>query len=558
MNVTQINKGQRFLQQIVALWMIVVLLVATPITAGAVDEVTAQEMVYALETLQQELSAATKVVDSFSEAPDTVPKETNEGLTEIDISAAQDDLLNQCQLLVSSVIEKINGKQRVYLHRDLLEYVEKFSSCIRVITQTRDFASQIKANITACKGLGEELQQSLLSAVRITADSMDDWPFGELADNLNVAEQWTCVINYEQVDIWRNSLQQQDEVMRKQYNALIALLPDLAKAKQTLDKVEAVLSGESGKNSISGGGALTTSVNTLQVLCNEKKVIVEDLMQYADKGPEEQAALLERVENLCGRIDPALAECLAESVQENRTLSFTQRGLKNQIGNLEGKLLFLYIALGLAAISLVLGIAALLVGLNKSKVITLEKNILKIEQQVQNDTEKLYTTQKKLDKRIEQISLDMGKPTAAEQDIAELKRIVEGMHRELVKLTDNSRKKQEYEKTDDGLKPVDALHLDYNAVAPKMSLLLPDEKGEYLRYSDNSIAPAVLHQTNTVGSWQSMGLLYLFDLEWNGSVVNPTSLGDSYYEIIEVAQRAEFLEKNSVAKKGKLRIRKIS
>lgn len=539
MSVLRRNKGKRFLKQCIAFCVVLALALAAPITAGATaaEAVTAQEMTDALYALQQEFSAA-----------DITPE-------------TQTDMLYRCQELTSNVIEKINERQQSYLRRDLLEYVQFFTACMRRSAQLQVCASAMQSQITSCADLEQDAQQSLLTAVQTVADPLKDCPFGELADNLIAAEQWTTSVNREQVDAWSNSLVDLEQLQNR-YDTLIALLPDWTEAKLTLDQIEAILGDYSGENHVLKGEAATAAAKVLQTLCDEKNLIAEMMKQYADGSDENQNALPEQIKALCGRMDSVVVECLAESVQENRIQAVTQKNLTNRVSDLEGKVLFAYIALAAAGLSLVLGIAALVIGLNKSRVKALEQKTHEIqqkagetEQKYRQDMKQLVSNQNNLNKRIEQLSLDMVRPGAAEREIAELKRIVERMREGRERGADNKPGEAMVDKTP---KPVGCLHLNYNSVAPQMSLFEQKESGKYVLYSDETIAPADLPQTNTARGWGSSGLCYLFDLEYNNRVIQPAELGDSYYDIVDVVKRAKVEDRKRLAQKGILRIQKRS
>lgn len=539
MSVLRRNKGKRFLKQCIAFCVVLALALAAPITAGATaaEAVTAQEMTDALYALQQEFSAA-----------DITPE-------------TQTDMLYRCQELTSNVIEKINERQQSYLRRDLLEYVQFFTACMRRSAQLQVCASAMQSQITSCADLEQDAQQSLLTAVQTVADPLKDCPFGELADNLIAAEQWTTIVNREQVDAWSNSLADLEQLQNR-YDTLIALLPDWTEAKLTLDRIEDILGDYSGENHVLKGEAATAAAKVLQTLCDEKNLIAEMMKQYADGSDENQNALPEQIKALCGRMDSVVVECLAESVQENRIQAVTQKNLTNRVSDLEGKVLFAYIALAVAGLSLVLGIAALVIGLNKSRVKVLEQKTREIqqkagetEQKYRQDMKQLVSNQNNLNKRIEQLSLDMVRPGAAEREIAELKRIVERMREGRERGADN---KPGEAMVDNTPKPVGCLHLNYNSVAPQMSLFEQKESGKYVLYSDETIAPADLPQTNTARGWGSSGLCYLFDLEYNNRVIQPAELGDSYYDIVDVVKRAKVEDRKRLAQKGILRIQKRS
>lgn len=539
MSVLRRNKGKRFLKQCIAFCVVLALALAAPITAGATaaEAVTAQEMTDALYALQQEFSAA-----------DITPE-------------TQTDMLYRCQELTSNVIEKINERQQSYLRRDLLEYVQFFTACMRRSAQLQVCASAMQSQITSCADLEQDAQQSLLTAVQTVADPLKDCPFGELADNLIAAEQWTTSVNREQVDAWSNSLVDLEQLQNR-YDTLIALLPDWTEAKLTLDRIEDILGDYSGENHVLKGEAATAAAKVLQTLCDEKNLIAEMMKQYADGSDENQNALPEQIKALCGRMDSVVVECLAESVQENRIQAVTQKNLANRVSDLEGKVLFAYIALAVAGLSLVLGIAALVIGLNKSRVKALEQKTREIqqkagetEQKYRQDMNQLICNQNNLNKRIEQLSLDMVRPGAAEREIAELKRIVERMREGRERGADNKPGEAMVDKTP---KPVGCLHLNYNSVAPQMSLFEQKESGKYVLYSDETIAPADLPQTNTARGWGSSGLCYLFDLEYNNRVIQPAELGDSYYDIVDVVKRAKVEDRKRLAQKGILRIQKRS
>lgn len=539
MSVLRRNKGKRFLKQCIAFCVVLALALAAPITAGATaaEAVTAQEMTDALYALQQEFSAA-----------DITPE-------------TQTDMLYRCQELTSNVIEKINERQQSYLRRDLLEYVQFFTACMRRSAQLQVCASAMQSQITSCADLEQDAQQSLLTAVQTVADPLKDCPFGELADNLIAAEQWTTIVNREQVDAWSNSLADLEQLQNR-YDTLIALLPDWTEAKLTLDRIEDILGDYSGENHVLKGEAATAAAKVLQTLCDEKNLIAEMMKQYADGSDENQNALPEQIKALCGRMDSVVVECLAESVQENRIQAVTQKNLTNRVSDLEGKVLFAYIALAVAGLSLVLGIAALVIGLNKSRVKALEQKTREIqqkagetEQKYRQDMNQLICNQNNLNKRIEQLSLDMVRPGAAEREIAELKRIVERMREGRERGADNKPGEAMVDKTP---KPVGCLHLNYNSVAPQMSLFEQKESGKYVLYSDETIAPADLPQTNTARGWGSSGLCYLFDLEYNNRVIRPAELGDSYYDIVDVVKRAKVEDRKRLAQKGILRIQKRS
>ena len=259
-------------------------------------------------------------------------------------------------------------------------------------------------------------------------------------------------------------------------------------------------------------------------------------------------------------MDSVVAECLAECVQENRTQAFVQKDLTKRVSDLEKKVLFAYIALIVAAASLVLGIAALVFGLNKSRVKALEQKTHVIQRKADEFEQKQRDDAQRLNKRIEQLSLDMVKPIAAEREIAELKRIIERMCKEQESRTNNSNiSNMPIEAVMDNTpKPMGYLHLNYNSVAPQMSLFEQKESGKYVLYSDETIAPVALPQTNTADGWVRSGLCYLFDLEYNNRVVQPDELGDSYYEIMEVAKRAKVEDRKKLVQKGILRIQKRS
>lgn len=516
MSVLRIKKGTRFLKRCIALCAVLALVLAAPIAAGAgaVNEVTAQEMKDALNALSRELSAAAETLE------------------------AQDDTLDDCREQVTGAVEKIDARQQSYLREDLLEYVELFTSCMRKSADLQSAASAMENEIASCTALGQEVQQSLTDAVQASAAS--DSPFGELKNNLEAAEQWTSGISREGADAWLAALSVAEQTQSR-YHALTALLPGWAEAKQTLDRIEDILGGSDAQ------------ADALQALCDEKNTIVERMKQYPAESDENQNALLEQMETFRGRMDAALAECLAENVQESRTQALAQEDLTNRVGDLEGMLLLLYIALGVAAVSLVLGIAALAVGMNKSRVKALERQTLEAEQERRSDTENLYGNQDKLNRRIEQLSQDMVRPSTAERDIAELKRVVENMRREYA-----AAGKPGAAAPERAARPVGKLHLNYNAVAPELSLLQQTETGEYVLYSDDTVEPAEMPQTNTAGGWVRSGLCCLFELEWNGLVVRPAELGESFYEITDVLKRATVTGRKKVAEKGMLSIRKIS
>ena len=308
------------------------------------------------------------------------------------------------------------------------------------------------------------------------------------------------------------------------------------------------------------GSEIGNGAQGIQTLCDEKNLIAEMMKHYADGSDANQNVLPEQIKALCGRMDSVVAECLAECVQENRTQSFVQKDLTNRVSDLEGKVLFAYIALIVAAVSLVLGIAALVIGLNKSRVKALEQKTREIQQKAGETGQKFRDDALQLNKRIEQLSLDMVKPGAAEREIAELKRIMERMRKEQESHANNSNiaNKPGEAVVDNTPKPVGYLHLNYNSVAPQMSLFEQKESGKYVLYSDETIAPAALPQTNTARGWESSGLCYLFDLENNNRVVQPAELGDSYYEILEVVERAKVEDRKKLAQKGILRIQKRS
>lgn len=561
MSVLRKNKGKRFLKQCIAFCVVLALVLAAPIAAGATaaEAVTAQEMTDALNALQQELSMAAMTVNSsLPEATEEVPGEA-EGSAAGLMPETQIDMVYRCQELASSVIEKINGHQQSYLRKDLLEYVQFFTSCMRRSAQLQTCASAMQSKITSCTDLEQEAQQSLLTAVQTVVDPLKDCPFGELADNLAAAEQWTASINREQVDAWSNSLGD-NEQLQKRYDTLIELLPDWTEAKQTLDQIEAILNNYSGENRVLKGEAATAAAKTLQALCDEKNLVAEMMKHYADGSDADQNAIPEQIADLCGRMDSVVAECLAECVQENRTQAFVQKDLTNRVSDLEGKVLFAYIALIVAAVSLVLGIAALVIGLNKSRVKALEQKTHEIQQKADEFEQKQRDDAQRLNKRIEQLSLDMVKPIAAERETAELKRIIERMRKEQESRTNNSNiSNMPIEAVMDNTpKPVGYLHLNYNSVAPQMSLFEQKESGKYVLYSDETIAPVALPQTNTAEGWVRNGLCYLFDLEYNNRVVQPAELGDSYYEIMEVAERAKVEDRKKLVQKGILRIQKRS
>lgn len=517
MSVLRIKKGTRFLKRCIALCAVLALVLAAPIAAGAgaVNEVTAQQMQDALSALNRELSTAA---------------ETHE---------TQDGALSRCQDLITGAIGKIDAHQQSYLREDLLEYVELFTSCMRKSADLQSAASAMEGEIASCTALGQEVQQSLMDAVQASAAT--DSPFGELESNLMAAEQWTSGISREQADAWLAALSGAEQTQSR-YHALIALLPDWAEAKQTLDRFEGALGGSNAQT------------DALQTLCDEKNSIVERVKQYPAESDENQDALLEQMETFRGRMDAALAECLAGSVQENRTQALAQEDLTNRVGALEGTLLLLYIALGVAGVSLVLGIVALAVGLNKSRVKALERQALEAEQERRSDAENLYGNQDKLNRRIEQLSMDMVRPGAAERDVAELKRIIENMRREYAAAAARSVGAA----PESTARQVGRLHLNYNAVAPELSLLQQTETGEYVLYSDDTIEPDEMPQTNTAGGWVGSGLCSLFELEWNGAVVRPADLGESFYEITKVLKRATVADRKKVVEKGLLSIRKRS
>lgn len=581
MSVLRINKKPRILKRCLALCVAIALLLAVPARVNAAEEVSVEEMKSALNALKDVLSNAAA---SMSTGTEPVPTETaaptgtepasteaasasteTEGSSETAVPT-QLDYLNKSQTLVDYILN-LNWK-KPYLRKDLLDYVVTFTSCVQQSSQLQESAHRTQNSITACADLEQETREDLVSAVQTFNDSLNNCPFDELATNLTAAEQPASYLGNEKLTAYSNSLVQSDEAL-KQYDALLDLLPDWLETKKRVDEIEGSINGAS-RDRLAPAGNEFASVKLLQALCEEKNAIVGALKIYSEMSAGEQNALRARIEALPTQMERTLTECLAESVREGRTQSLIQNDLKNQLGNVEGKLLLVYIALAVAAVGLILGIAVLIISLDKARVSALKAqeleqmfvakadNLNTNQDKLSKQLEEVYTRQDKLDKRIEQLSVDMAAPSAAEQELAELKRIMLHMQTELSKPTvlPVQKKILKKEKVDPVPVPVGRLHLNYNAVAPTMSLLESREDGAYVCYSDMTIAPAVLHQINTGGSWQNTGILYLFDLVLNGSVVTPAQMGGSFYEITEVIERAAVSENNQIIKKGKLRIQK--
>lgn len=566
MSVLRINKKPRILKRCIALCVAMTLLLTMPVRVDAEEGVSVQAMTDAFNALQ---AALTKAAASMSAGTESVPAVTEPVPTEPEsvptetAVPTQMDNLKQSQTLVNNILGNPSLIQ-TYLRKDFLDYVVTFTSSVQASIQLQESAHQTQNGIAACAGLEQEARENLGSAVQKFEDCLNDCPFDELVTNLTAVEQNASFLGNEKLTAYSNSLVQGDEAL-KQYDALLRLLPDWLETKQRVDEIEGSINDVS-KDHLAPTENEIASVKLLQALYEEKNAIVRELKIYSEMSTEEQAALRTRIEGFPAQMERTLTECLTESVQESQMQTLLQNDLKNQLGNVEGKLLFVYIALAVAAVALILGIAVLIISLDKAKASALKTQ--KLEQVFMNKANSLYTSQNKLSKqfeqmytqqdrlgkRIEQLSVDMAAPSAAEQELAELKRIMARMQEERPKPIVLSGQKEE--KVDPVSVPVGRLHLNYNAVAPAMSLLEPREDGAYVRYSDMTIAPSVLHQINTAGSWQNTGVLYLFDLVLNGSVVTPAQMGGSFYEITEVIERAAVSEHNHITKKGKLRVQK--
>ncbi len=291
----------------------------------------------------------------------------------------------------------------------------------------------------------------------------------------------------------------------------------------------------------------------------------DKLETYFQLTPEEQPALLLAYEQLRQEIEvfPLLAALTNSSTVKKQESQMAD--LTAQVEDLSGKLVFSYIALGIAAFAILMGIVAAVFALRKPK------------GQDHPDWASLAT-------RDDVIALSNQQSTLRNQ-IGMLERKSQGKGQidadELVKIQNELKQLQaSLEAKTKGIqqaaavsqtpppppppKPICELELHYSPISPANSYMSKTSNGQYELWADMTVTtkPIWKGQMNSLMGWRESGLLYLYDPVINGVCLNMSrdSLPIGYYEIDEIIAPASVTESMAnnylLRQRGQVRMRK--
>ena len=248
-----------------------------------------------------------------------------------------------------------------------------------------------------------------------------------------------------------------------------------------------------------------------------------------------------------------------------RNLQSSLKELKEEVHTTDENLLlrsvFGFVGLVVAFMALVLGILAIIFAVRKKAAAPAEDAASRTDLDAVSQQCKVYYENQQLkDKKVDELGNECRRLKGVCEDLQEKVRKLEStgaaaVSAPVVKAAPQSAPEQ----------PVGKLHLTYYPIAPDNSYLSADPAGQYAYYRDGrmELAKSELNKGNTLGGWKNNGLMYLFDLEVNGTVysVDSGALPDGFYHCGEVLRMAEIAAASGgtykLARKGCIRMQRL-
>lgn len=516
--------------RLLSLSMAVLLSIMLIPAVSAEDELTADT---AVETVQETDTAVPE-----AEVPATVSYD--------EFQVVWNDLIDpETEKTHKESIKNITKDTSPFLYQEVLDAMDLCRNAVTMQTEQKELINKLLAKIDADVYFDETIKSYYVETldiflkgypsmdfVAILLEDMSSYPAQEIQTDAFL-------------DAIKGMQQQNIEIAN-----LDALLDVSDSWKNLNDQLAEYIPEQDGK--------LSTMVEESRKTAEMLKADIENFFALND--PEKQAGLDEEIEKLEQTVEsfPILRTILSSPLMQDQEDQIAQlqeqiiqlqdqlHQMQKELSAVSGKSVFAFIALGISILAIVMGIVAAVCALKKKD----SDNIDAVQAAIRLDIEAVNMQNALLRGRIDLLykKLDEQKepapaPTVDLTQVHALERRLAALEEKLRdNLTPAPKSVPVLDSVPDPLPPVVAkLHLNYQSVNPRNSYLYPHEGGEYILYSDNTVAlsEGEFRKVNELKGWKDNGVLHMFRPEIDGKVYdNYENLPSGYYEAVELKARA--------------------
>lgn len=299
---------------------------------------------------------------------------------------------------------------------------------------------------------------------------------------------------------------------------------------------------------------LLTNLDTLlaNLTADPLGLLEQSLSAIGQESGHVDTAALEEQLQLAAQVQTAL-ESYPDLMNPTAGLEQKIQALQEEVREANRKFILVYIGLAVAAVGLLMSIVAMVFAVRKPKAEPVDLSFAASRADVEalhRQNQVLNQQYSLLEKKISQnpLGADMEvlarRLGAVERHVSDMENgLTQSKHQEILSQT-SVQKPAGIQ----GEKPAlrGYLHLNYQSLSPELSVLTPNQDGEYALYEDGTLLPREplqgrLQQINGLSGWKASGLLYLFNPQLDGVECTGTTLPESqnYYKLGQVLRQAQ-------------------
>lgn len=445
------------------------------------------------------------------------------------------------------IVQKIKKDFSPYLYREVLEAMDKCREAVALQTELKNRINELLEKIEADICLGETARNHYIETLGIMQISLQNMDYRvTLFDSIATYPEQKI-----QIDEINNAL----EDMKKQ-NIQLDNLEDLLEITNSWKN----LNDQLAEYAVEQDEQLVAIVEGAQKTAEALKSDIENFFSLND--PEKQAKLDEEIEELEQYVDALpihrtiLASPLVQEIQEqiNKLQDQIQQmqgqiqQMQDEISDTSGKSVFVFIALGVSVLAVIMGITAAVCALKKTDGNDTENLQAAFRRDLESVSEQNGILRGRIDLLYKKLDEKTGTQPFPQTDFA-MTQEVQALQSKLTEIEEKLSQLKNQDHSSE-ITPIDfpppppeieRLRLFYSSVNPKNSYLSTDEGGEYVLYSDNTVAlrEGEFHKVNELKGWKDNGVLHMFHPEIDGKMyVNYDNLPSGYYEAMKLKSRA--------------------
>lgn len=475
----------------------------------------------------QEETTAPKMEEEMQPAPEPTQEETLPVVSQGDLAAAVDALateLDEITLMEHAVVLQNMRSNSAYIREDAIAAIQK---CTRILSEKKLLEEQIiqvKHQINSSAGLEDAAKERYAQDINFLLSEIGQDPIGELVNCLeDITEDIVDSVNESALE---EQLQLVLDVKKSvdSFSEIIDKLPLLSEADKKINVISESLTGnalnrkDSSQQAEYADQTITETVNQLWDLVQRKDDLKAAVKSYFTISVEKQQGLADSIQQLDKDIDTFLINAVVDGLGVSSSQQADLRTLAKTDAQVSQKFLLVYIALGVAVLSIVMSIVASVCTLCKPKEDSIDLSGMASREDaaaLDNQNRHLKNKLKLLEEKVDQWNQSL------EERINTLgERVAQAEKPQVI-----TQEVPDPKKNDDDLPNsspiysqtrVDYLKLDYQSIFPANSVLYPDSNGDYVLFDDGTIAPreplhAPLNQMNELKGWKACGMMFLFN-----------------------------------------------